>query len=412
MRQGSGATGEAANVAVAVATRGVFGDPFAVAQGPTAHLLPTTPLFAGITYALLGVRTPLAESALTFWSVALVLGSFLIFMRTFGRLGTPRSALLAALTLLATVPVYLGQEAVDFRVWEGGLAVFLASVFAYLVVQTDQLQVIAVRRIILISAAAAALFFVSPPMGVGAIMCCLILAWRRYNPQQWLVGGLAGLLILATLITPWSLRNQRELGYPILLRSNAGLELALANHDAAVRGTDPLSTFESRLREIHPAESRVAYDTMVRTGGEVTYSRLLGKHASGWIKANLADFARLSVRHWAEFYMPRPWQFRVSGSNNFPEFRSAWASAVGLLGLVGAIVAVVSRKRAWTYLAILVLVPGVLIMPFQPVPRYTYLNYAILTFFALDLLWRLVPRHSRSALESRHEAHRADSMLQ
>lgn len=90
---------------------------------------------------------------------------------------------------------------------------------------------------------------------------------------------------LALVFAPWALRNKAMLGEPVLLRSNAGLELAVAYHPAAAAATAATMrhVFFDRLVEIHPFQSRAAFAVMQRAGGEISYARKLGSEATACI---------------------------------------------------------------------------------------------------------------------------------
>ena len=123
---------EAIHIARAIQLRGQFADAFRPGQGPTAHLMPLSPLIAGGIFHLFGFQTLVSNAILTFWSMGLIFAAFIIQQKTFECLGLPRYASLAALATLSLVPLNFWLETVWFRVWEGGLAVALGSSLLYL----------------------------------------------------------------------------------------------------------------------------------------------------------------------------------------------------------------------------------------------------------------------------------------
>ena len=64
-RKTSGAAGEAFNVARAIAQGRGFADAYQIGQGPTAHLLPVSPMIGGMVYRLFGVNSNLSELILS-----------------------------------------------------------------------------------------------------------------------------------------------------------------------------------------------------------------------------------------------------------------------------------------------------------------------------------------------------------
>lgn len=387
-RPDSGASGEAAFVAEALADGRGFADAYARGQGPTAHLSPISPLIAGGVYALFGVRSALSESLLTLWSVGLVFGAFLLLYRAFGRIGLSTRARLIAILFLCVAPTYIAQEAVDFRIWEGGLAIFLAALFF------DRAMKLATGpvdrgQLIILGAVAALLFFVNPPLGLGAGLCGLVLAVRRFTLRDTLLVCVSGLVCLAALVGPWAYRNYQVFGEFVPLRSNAGLELALANHQAAVDGADQGQVFEQRLKDIHPTQTAAAFAKMKAAGGEVPYARKLGQETKAWMASNKAGVAKLALRHLRQIVIPDPWQF----ANRAKTLRAAVAGLAGVLGLIGLALGLLSDRRAWLYPVALLVVPALALSFFQPVSRYTYLFFPFFAFaggYLIDRCWMAV----------------------
>lgn len=383
LRPTVGAAGEATKVAVALAQGKGFADAYTAGQGPTAHLLPLPPLWAGGIYTLFGIKTLTAEFILAAYAISLALGTYLLLYRAFQHLGVPRWARLGALGFACVAPTYLSQEAVDFRTWEGGLAAFLAALFLLVLVEPRIRSLN--RRTFYGACLASLLFFVNPPLGASAFTCALVFGLRRLSPAQFARAVLFATVTLAALFGPWTLRNARVMHAPIVLRSNAGLELALANYPGALDREHPRDRFLERIAAIHPV-SRPAYARMEQAGGEVAYANKLGVETKQWIGQHPASEARLLAMHGREMVFPRRWQFDIYGRNLSPALRAILADLAGVLGLAGIVVALVRRKGDWLYPAAMVLIPTLLVMPFQPVPRYTYLIYPTLVFCAAQLI--------------------------
>ncbi|MFN2473017.1 MAG: hypothetical protein ABR588_03730 [Sphingomicrobium sp.] len=330
-----------------------------------------------------------AEFLLACWSLGLVFAAFLILFRAFGRLGTPTWARLGALAFLCFAPTYVGQETVDFRIWEGGLAVFLSSLFLDRLLALKQSTELPMRRLALLSVLPALLFFVSPPLGLAAYICALIFGLRSLRrPLLWRAGLISG-CTLACLLLPWTIRNDLVLGEPVVLRSNSGLELAVSNYPIAWEDPDHGRAFKERLFTIHPAQNMTAYRTMQSIGGELAYSQRLGGEARGWIAGHKREFLFLAIRHVRQIFVPEPWQYTTFGTGKFPILRAALAGVVGLAGLL---LALLLRRRDWIFPFMMIAVPALTLAPFQPVPRYTYLFYPLLSYCAADLISVLLRR--------------------
>ncbi len=382
----SGTGGEARNVALAIASGRGIADAYAVGQGPTAHLSPISPGIAGITYRLLGIESVPAEVLLTLYTVALALLSYWLLFRTFGRLGSPLPARLAALAFLCVAPTYIGQESKDFKIWDGGLSAALLALFLDRLTAANAKSRIGTGDLALLAIILAVLFFVSPNLGLGGYLAALILAWRRLDWGRFFGAGALAAVALAAVLTPWVIRNDRVMGEPIVLRSNAGLELALANHPDALSGRDERQVFLDRIRAIHPLQGEAAYARMVAAGGEVAYARALGDEAKAWMMAHPADAARLAVRHVRQIFWPDPWQFAAFRSGAAVGLRTLLAGLIGTIGLAGMLWRLWRRDWDWLPVAAVVLVAALSYAPFQPINRYTYLFYAPLAYCAFDLL--------------------------
>ena len=390
IRTDSGGAGEASNVAFAIAEGRGFADAYRVGQGPTAHLLPITPSISGGVYGLLGVNAPPAEAILASWSIMLAMGTYLLLFRAFGRLGMSVPARLGAVAFACFAPTYIAQEAVDFRVWEGGLTAFLGALFLDRLLALGR-ETPSWREVAGLALLTALLFFVNPAFGLGAYACAGLFCLRHMPPRRIAGATLAAAGALALLVGPWAVRNARVMGAPIMLRSNAGLELALGMDPAALATPDPRGRFRDRLIELHPLQSYAAYDRMVAVGGEVAYSRGLSVETRRWIGAHPGAAARLALRHVSQLFAPRPWMFAVFGTGRFIGLRAVLATLVGVGGLVGLLAAMATRGGGWIYPALLVGGLAAALAPFQPVPRYTYLVYPLLLFCLFDLFDRLRP---------------------
>jgi hypothetical protein len=288
---------------------------------------------------------------------------------------------------------------VDFRLWEGGLATFLSALMLDQVLAADRASAERRHRYA-IMVIAPVLFFVNPLVGVAAFLL-LFLLWLGRVPWQVLVGRMAmPFALLAMLVVPWAIRNQRVLGEPVLLRSNAGLELAIAHYPGVPTRGDRYDAFMARLHAIHPLQNREAYARMEALGGEVAYSRALADEATATIRANPRQTTAVMLAHVGDMIAPGTWIFRLWGSERLAPAQAALASIIGILGLAGLFAGLVLGGRRWLYVSVPIVVPILAVTPFQPVMRYTYLIYAPLAYCAaagMALLVHRLLRRSRSA---------------
>ncbi len=390
--------GEASHVALSVARGDGIVDAFFLGQGPTAHLLPTSVAIAGGLYRLFGYPSPAANVVVALWGLAQSLAALALLYPVARLIGVRPLVARAGLLVLAISPAFLSQEAADFRVWEGALALCLVLANLLLLFTLDRRDATPTRFLFLAAALASATFFVSPPAGVAIDACWGLFALRRLSWAGVAGFALLGAVALALLIAPWAIRNERTFGQPILLRSNFGLELALANHDAAVDGEPRDATFNARIDQIHPFNSPVAADR-VRRIGEIAYFQALRREADAWIGRHPISFARLTLRHYRQFYLPDEWQLRATIWRNWtlPRAIAIWLPT--LIGLAALALGVGRRRFGYIYLATYIALVGLPYAIVQPVPRYGYLVYGILTMLAVRLIaetWNAYRRPRKS----------------
>ena len=381
-----GGAGEAHRVALALASGRGFADAYFVGSGPTAHLMPTTPLLAGGVHALLGAGSPMAEIVLQALAcIEFVAGYLLLFVMA-GKLGIPWFSRLSALALLCLFPVFMGQESLDFRYWEGGLAVACAVYMLNQILFHDAARILpSLSQQIGFATLLALTFFISPALGTALVICAVVLALRHW---PWSVrigtGAIAG-IALAAMLAPWVIRNDLVMRKPILLRSNAALEMSIANNNASL-GNDHKAAFNNSMAAVHPAVGQEAAADLRRLG-EIAYMAKLSSQVSGWIAANPTAFAHLAGRHIRQMVIAEPFQFEI-GSGAFSKIRSSIYSIVAILSIIGIGLGIKSRRRGYGYVAIIIATVIMTYAPFQPMARYLYLIYGFLVFAALDAIGR------------------------
>lgn len=382
---GRTATGEIANVAIAYARTGVLADAFGQGGGPTAHVLPIPPVFAGLIYRALGIRSAAAELVLEVVAIALVLGSFWFVSLIFKEAGVSWRTRMWGLAVACLVPFNFFLETVDFRIWEGALATFTAFGFVVALLRAAHRPFIGTGTIVGLALLAALVFFISPALGLACYLCAAIVAFERLSPWRIAAAAVIVVLALAAVVAPWAARNARVMGAPVILRSNFGLELALANHPAAV-ADGGLDVFRARLAEIHPNANPPAFARLQAAGGEVAYAKALGTQAKSWIAAHPLAFVELSLRHLREFFFPPAWLWHIyvtrAGGSTAKALVCGLLSAAGLAGLA---IGLAQSPRAYRFVAILLLVPPLAYTIVQPVPRYRYLIFGVSVFLAVEL---------------------------
>ncbi len=384
---------ESQQVAVSLVTTGEFGNPFAEATGPTAHVGLFTPFLPAIAYSIFGVETFAAELALGLVAIGLTLTSYFLAWRCLGLLGGSDPARLAALAFLIFAPLQLRLELVEGRYWEFLSATCCLLLVLRFVLEHDGRADLDVRKTALIGAASAFVFVLSPPVGLTCVLLIAVFALRSIKISRWPILAGASLGTLLAVTTPWAVRNEQALGAPIWLRSNFGLEFALSNYPGALSPANPQAAYVERFEQLHPYGSPVALEQMQASGGEVPYYKRLGDQTFKWVSTHSNDFARLTAKRVVDYYLPPPWAMNpfADEPHRIPNYMLAFLSALGLIGLVLAL----RNNVLYWYVAICVSVPALPYMFVQPINRYRYVISSILVFLAFEGVAQLHAKFSQ-----------------
>ena len=377
---------ESFNVAASLVTTGRFADPFGYPSGPTAHVGMLTPLPSALAYWLFGVGSPRAEYLLTIWAVFLVCLSIWLCWRLAVALGAPRGARIAAVAVAAFAPLYISIELRE-RNWEFLPATVILLWILLRLAQADA-GVFSRGWLVLTGALAGFLFILSPPAGLAAIVALGFFHLLRAPPRKWWIAPVSTLVVAGLLAGPWAVRNMRELGAPIFLRDNFGLELAIANYPGAVNPADPRLAYWTRMTTIqtmHLSEAQLR-----SAGGEVAYYHALGQTAREWIDAHPWDFVMLCGRRFVEFFLPPRWIWSPYSATleRFTDVRQfiVWLAALGGLA---TLVAMAPFRRPYAYILAAILAYSLPYVLTQPDLRYRYPISTLLIFCALDGSFRL-----------------------
>ena len=376
---------EALNAGISFAQTGRFADALGPGEGLTAHLSPVMPIVTGLVYRALGIQTMTANWVLSLIALAISLGSALCLYRAFAYMGASRGSRLLALGIYCLLPLTPYTELMEFRHWEGGLAVLLAAALLLLIVKADARETTRWRERFPIALLAAILFFVNPPLGVAGYIMAAILLFRRLEWREFPATIAMSAVVLVAVLLPWTIRNYEAFGRFVPLRGNAGLELALANHPAAVSGENQQAVFKVRLFNIHPNNNPPVFAQMLAAGGEIPYAEKLGTEAKAWIAAHPAQFIRLCARHLVQFYFPPTWLWGVYADfGHATQVKQAIMWLTAALGLAAAFYAILVRRDRSIYAEVFALAPALPYIVVQPILRYHYIVLAILLFLACD----------------------------
>jgi uncharacterized protein YhhL (DUF1145 family) len=376
---------EGSRIALAVAQGHGIADAYYQGYGPTAHMMPASPAIAGFLLWLFGPGTPGSNIAFLAWCLLQVGVAVLLLRALFRSFGADPVVMRWGTALLALVTPFVTQETIDFRYWDGAAALCLAAANLLLISRFETRQEQPEwRDLAMIATLSALTLFVSPPVGFATGLCWTVFALRSFDFTRCLrLGALTGCALLL-VFTPWAVRNNRTFGEPILMRSNFGLELAIANHPAALSDSPAEIVHARRIAQIHPYEASAGVPRLVKPAGEVAYSRALGQKTWGWIEANPGSFAILYLRHLREFFFPDNWEMEFSGWPQMAAARTMTMSLVDLFGLIGLGVGLFRRRRGYWIMGLFVTALSLPYGLFEPTTSHMYPTYCLLAFVAVE----------------------------
>jgi hypothetical protein len=287
---------ELERVAISLATTNVYGDPYAIPTGPSAHVSPGYTLILAGLFRLFGTGIPAEIIKELLASVVTSLQCALLPVLAAGLYLDSRAGILAGL-ISALYPAKPMVQ-IDGK-WEAPYTALFLIVVSVMVVQLWTGHKLTIRNALLHGIVwGLALLFASVLLPVFLVFVLLGFYFcRRAGIRRYLSFAALELLIVAACITPWAIRNYRALGSPILTRSNFGLEMRVSNNDLATPN-ERLNDIKGVYRIYHPLQS--PEEAMkVRQMGEVAYNRQELELAKQWIRTHPARFLQLCLeRFW------------------------------------------------------------------------------------------------------------------
>jgi hypothetical protein len=319
---------EMERLARSLAETGVFGNPYALPTGPSAHHAPVYPALLAGLFLLFGYGAAAA------WAVVLMNFTFAAVQYAL----LPVLARIAGLPMIPAIAAGLAGAALPFRVlkevaWDATLVALAMVLGLTLAVWWRRERVPSYRRS-LVAGAGWGLCLLAAP-GVLPMLGVLAAWWfltALVERRASVLPRLAVLLLAAVVVlVPWTVRNYRTLGGLIFVRSNFGLEFSLSNRDGAhvtMKDNVQIGFPRNYFTRHHPLPS-AAEAVRVREMGEIAYNRERLSRALAWCREHPGDFARLMLGRFVGFWaMPtgtQPW-------------KDALLQPITLLGLAGLVV--------------------------------------------------------------------------
>jgi hypothetical protein len=294
------ASAEMEKIARSLAENGTFANPFKVPTGATGHHAPIYPFLLSLIFRAFGYGTAAA------YAVAAMNICFAAL----------QCALIPVLTDVAKIHRVVGVTTglfgalVPFRImretrWETTLSALALVVLVILTTRWWQTaQPSRFRTFLLGSAWGAGML--NCPVLLPVFMLLLVLfvasAWMR-KQRQWLLTAALAFVGMILTVSPWTIRNYRELGGFVFVRSNFGLELSISfNPQAHALFADNLSIgYPNNYYHLHHPWASEKNAEKVRQIGELAYNRQCFRQGITWIREDPRRSAKLVLQR-AVFY--------------------------------------------------------------------------------------------------------------
>jgi hypothetical protein len=290
---------EMVKTAMAFGAKGELADPYAVPSGPTAVVPPLYPIYLGLIFRVFGTGAEAEVVKCLLTSIVSALRCALLVWLAVSVGLTLRAATIAGVLSA----LYVGALATDVKGdWAeayAATALLLLFLAAYRIAADGRLDL---RRAALLGLWWGLTLLLSPNFLTilgGFVMFGVLRFWRE-APLRYVQFLVVMGLVMALVISPWPIRNQRVLGKPIWAKGNFGIMLADSYHDGAgwgVQNNDDYIQATSPTRQ--PSEA-----LKVRAMGEVAYDDARKAPAIEWMKAHPGEVARLMVLHTWAFWFP------------------------------------------------------------------------------------------------------------
>ena len=290
--------GEAGRIARSLATGEGYSSPYFANTGPTAWLAPVFPLLLAGVFTIFGVYTNAAALAILSFDCLLsaltCIPVFLIARRTFdGQLGE-RAAKWAG-WIWVFFP-YSINFAASF-IWDTTLSTLLMALLFLAALKLEDAHAPRWPKWFAFGVLAGVAALSDPViLSVAPFLTLWILYayWKR--GQRWFAPGLAALIAVIVVLSPWFVRNYRTFHKFIPLRSGFWFEVYCGNN-ADTWHWDPPG--------YHPSDSTTEWNEYQRLG-ETGYMELKHREADAFVGAHKLLYARQTLRRivyiWTGFW--------------------------------------------------------------------------------------------------------------
>ena len=341
---------ELERTAISLATTGVYGNPYAVPTGPTAHVSPGYTLLLAGLFRMFGMGIPaeIVKELLATTVVSFQYG-LLPWVAIILRIDR-RAGMLAGLVSALYPATPLVQIDGDWETPYTALALMLITVLSVRLWTRHELTM---RNALLHGISwGVSLLFVSALFDIWLVFVIAgIYFCRRAGIRRYLFFASLEVLTVAVCLAPWAIRNFVALGSPILTRSNLGIELRVSNNDFA-NGDQRMNYLNGVYARYHPLLNREEA-MKVRELGEVAYNKQVGDDAKQWIRTHPGRFLHLCLDRARCF-----WLYHDPTS----AMKTLFLNATVLLGFAGFVYVFLEQRVTGAVVAIILFM--------YPLPNY------------------------------------------
>jgi SAM-dependent methyltransferase len=379
---------EMEKIARSLALENIFGNPYKIPTGPTAHCSPVYPFLLSLIYRSLGFGVMAHFAALAMNAVFASLAHALLPLLA-NACGLRRQVGFVAGLIGVLIPFRLYTE---LGGWEAPLTslclagMLLATAYWYRAPFPSK------GNAALYGAAWGMVFLAAPNL---LLVCVLLVAaplfWVEPRRRRSLLVSLMIVALSATaIILPWTVRNYARLGGLIFIRSNLGIELATSNFPGASEFVnvnivvgDPNSYHFRRHPFPNASEAEI-----LKKMGEIDYNKWRVQEAWNWAKANPGQAAGLTLRRCLHFwFMP----------SKVPKYKDVLLYPMVVLAFFGVITMLrESPPSGWLFASALLGYPAAYYF-IQLSTRYRYPMEFCLTFLCVFGVMHLCANRSPGA---------------
>ena len=366
--------------AISLATTGTYGNPYALPTGPTAHVSPGyAVLLAGIYRAFgVGVAGEAVKEVATAIATSFQCSLFLLLAESFE---VDCQIALALALFSAVLPLKL--EVQMLGEWEDPFVAVFVMLVCALTVRLIHRSPWTTREAVLAGLVwGFALLFGGVLLLLFLALSFLAIVISSPSVRVKVMRAVAiEVGVVALCLLPWVIRNEYALGYPILTRSNLGIELRISNNDQAV-ADEQVNAEHKIYYRYHPLQN-LGEARKVQEMGEVAYNTEAKNEAITWIKSHPKRFIQLTLQRVWQF-----WFYTTASAGTLRNLKNVVIGIIHLIGLGGLVYWLRQRHPAAMVFTATLLV--------YPLPQYIiHVNKRhafeidwMLELLALSLVWR------------------------